>query len=299
MSGRYLIRGVGLLAALAVVAGCGQGGKISAVVNGQAITSGDLDQRMAKLSPSSRAALGNDRRRLLDELITETLLIQEARRRGLEQDIEVRQLIKEARRQILVGRLLEVVRTQMPVEVSDQEIKQFYEQHHEELAEPESFRASHILLETEEAAKKALERVKGGEAFAKVAQELSDDPSKAKGGDIGFFTKEEIIPEFIAACERLKPGEMSGVVKTPLGYHVILLTDHRDARKLPFDEVQDQIRRRLAAQRQQRQVEAFVQSLRSRAQVAVHEPGGRAPSPSPASSGPPDPSSPQQSKPGN
>ncbi len=259
------------LCLLGFASGCGSGNKVVAVVNGQVITAKELDRRMSRLNPSARAAIGNDRRRLVEEMVMETVLTQEARRRGLDNDAEVRLLINEARRQIMLGRLLEVIRQEGQTKVSDEEIAKFYEKNKDKIIEPETFRASHILVEGEEAAKKALARVNGGEAFSKVAEEVSTDPTKSKGGDLGYFTKGQLIPEFEAACEKLKPGEISPIVKSPLGYHLILLTERRPSRSLSLDEVREQIRRQLIAQQQQQKVGTFVQQVRSKAQVKIHE----------------------------
>ena len=261
------------LAAL-LFSGCGSQGKVAAVVNGQVITEQELDFRMARLNPSYRAALGNDRRRLLEEMVMESVLLQEARRRQLDRDGEVQRLMKEAQRQILLGRLLEILRESQPVQVTEQEIAQAYQENTKSFLEPETFRASHILVANEEGAKKALEKVKGGQPFAKAAEELSMDTTKTRGGDVGVFTKGQLIPEFEAACAVLQPGQLSGVVKTPLGYHVILLTEHKVERQRPLEEVKEQIRSKLAAQRQQRLVESTVQQLRAKAQVRYHLPVG-------------------------
>lgn len=276
---------------LFTLAGCGSGGRIAAVVNGQVITDQEVQARMSRLNPSYRAALGSDPRRLLEEMVTETLLIQEARRRGLDRDPEVQRLLREASRQVLMGRLIEVVRGGQDAQVTDEEVAQFYSLNQTSFVEPETFRASHLLIDSEEAAKKALTRLKGGEPFAKVAEELSLDSTRTKGGDIGTFTKGQLIPEFEAACEKLKPGELSGVVKSPLGFHVILLAERKPPRQKSLEEVQETIRPQLAAQRRQRGVEAFVQDLRAKAQVQIRE-SAAAPSPPPssqASSQPPTP----------
>lgn len=256
-----------LLGVALSLAGCGKQNKIAAVVNGQVITGQEVDERMNRLSPSYRAALKNDSQRLLEDMVMETLLVQEARRRGLDRDAEVQRLVAEARRQILVSRLLEMTRQNQPVEVTDQEVAQFYQGNKKNFEEPETMRASHILVDSEEAAKKALERVKNGEPFAKVAQELSADSTKNQGGDIGIFSRGQLIPEFEEACKSLRPGEMSGVVKTSLGYHVILLTDRKTAYTRPLEEAKEPIRQRLIAQRQQRHMETFVQELKAKAQI--------------------------------
>lgn len=268
-------RGTPLIASilLAVVAlsGCGSGGKVVAVVNGQVITVKDLDDRMSGMNPATRQALGNSRGRVLEQMVMEALLLQEARRRGLENDKEVKNLLREARRQILFGRLVEVLRAEKPVEVPEEEVARYYEENRSNFAQPDSTRASHILTNDEETAKKALARVKAGEPFAKVAEELSADPSRANGGDIGFFAKGQVIPEFEEACRKLKPGEVSDVVKSSLGYHVIQVTEKREARERTLDEVKDRIRRALEQRQQQQHLEQVVQGLRSKAQVLVRD----------------------------
>lgn len=260
-----------IVTAAVALAGCGSGGKVAAVVNSQVITVRELDERMAGMTPAVRQAVGNSRGRVLEQMVMETLLLQEARRRGLERDKQVQQLLREARRQVLFGRLVEVLRGEQTVGVPEEEIAKFYEENRSDFAQPASARASHILVNDEEAAEKALSRVKGGEPFAKVAQEVSVDPSRSNGGDIGFFSKGQVIPEFEEACRKLKPGEVSGVVKSTLGYHIILLTEKREARERPLEEVRDRIRRGLEQQQRQRHLEQVVQGLRSKAQIVVRD----------------------------
>lgn len=250
----------------------GSGGKIAAVVNGEVITTEQVDERMNRLNPSARAAIKNDPKRLLQEMITEAVLLQEARRRGLERDREVRGMFKEAKRQVLLGRLLEVVRESATVEVTPEEVSQFYQENEKRFVEPETFRASHILVTDEALARKALERVKNGESFSKVAGELSLDPSKNRGGDIGFFTKGQLFPEFEAACEELKPGDLSPVVKTSVGYHLILLTERKASRQILLEEARDQIRSKIAAAKKQQSLENSVQGIRQKAQIQIRPP---------------------------
>lgn len=244
---------------------------MAAVVNGQVITAKEVDDRLSGMSRVTQEALGGSRGRVLEQMIMEALLLQEARRRGLENDKEVKQLIREAHRQILFGRLVEVLRSEKPVQVPEEEIAKYYEEHRADFAQPDSIRASHILTADEESAKKALARIKAGEPFAKVAEEMSTDPSRANGGDIGFFAKGQVIPEFEEACKRLKPGEVSDVVKSSLGWHVIQVTEKREARERALDEVKDRIARALEQKQRQKNLEQVVQGLRSKAQVVVRE----------------------------
>jgi peptidyl-prolyl cis-trans isomerase C len=102
--------------------------------------------------------------------------------------------------------------------------------------------ARHILLPTEEEAKKALARVKAGEDFAKVATELSKDPG-SEGGDLGWFTKDKMVPEFADAAFKMEPGQISDPVKSQFGWHIIKLEEKRMKTFPPFEQVKDQAAR--------------------------------------------------------
>lgn len=268
---------------LAAVSGCGSDGKVAAVVNGGVITVKEVNDRLAGMNPSAQSLFVDRKGRLLDQMITEEVLLQEAGRRNLARDVEVRRLVKEAEKQILVGKLLDNLRRERQPSISESQTAQFYEAHPEDFKQPESWRVSHILVTEETAAKKALERIKGGETFAQVAGELSIDPSKSRGGDIGFFSKGQVIPEFEEAVLKLKTGEMSGVVKTSLGWHVIQLTEHKGAHQRPLEEVRDQIRQVLQNQQGQQTVQAAIQDLRSKARIKIRENFEPVPSQKPAS----------------
>jgi peptidyl-prolyl cis-trans isomerase C len=260
-----------LILFLIFASGCGSGGKVAAVVNGRVITTKELDDRVAGLGVSGRSLAADQKDRLLDQLVVESVLLQEANRRGVARDAEVRKMLREAERQILIGRLLEMLRKEKEAPVTEAQVAQFYEANRDNFKQPDSYRVSHILAADAETAKKGLERVKGGEPFAKVAEELSIDPSKSRGGDIGFFSKGQVIPEFEEAAMKLKVGEISGVVQTPLGYHIILLSEKKPAHQKPLEEVKDQIHQGLQGQQGQQAVQSVIQELRSKAQIKIKE----------------------------
>jgi peptidyl-prolyl cis-trans isomerase C len=131
----------------------------------------------------------------------------------------------------------------------------------------EEAHASHILVETEDEAKAVLKRVKGGEDFAKVATEVSKDPG-SQGGDLGWFTKDRMVPEFADAAFKLKKGEISEPVKSQFGWHIIKLEDKRTKEFPPYDQVKDQIANYVA---QKAQTE-LVMDLRKGAKIERTEP---------------------------
>lgn len=152
-------------------------------------------------------------------------------------------------------------------------------------AEPEAeVRARHILVETEDEAKKAYARVKGGEDFAAVAGDLTKDPgSKASGGDLGFFTRDRMVAPFAEAAFKLEPGQISEPVKSPFGWHVIKVEERRNKPAPPFEQVKDQIEAYLTRKAQQ----DVVLRLRSNAKIerldaAAPAPGTPAPPAAPA-----------------
>ena len=165
-------------------------------------------------------------------------------------------------------------------DVTDDEAKGFYESHPEAFKAPEMIRASHILVltpegstpavvaEKEKTINAAAARIAKGEDFAKVAKEVSEDPgTKEKGGDLDFFPKQAMVPEFSDAAFALKPGEVSKVVKSKYGFHIIKQTDRKDARVIPFDEAKPKLLAYLGTQKKQQVVQAFLKDLVAKADV--------------------------------
>src|SRR4029450_5651220 len=113
-----------------------------------------------------------------------------------------------------------------------------------------------------------LARARAREDFATLAKESSEDPGSApKGGDLGTFGRGQMVPAFEQAAFALKPGEVSGIVETPFGFHIIKVTERIPARKLPFAEVKDRLKLEMVQQKRQRAQQSFVNSLRAKAQI--------------------------------
>jgi peptidyl-prolyl cis-trans isomerase C len=148
--------------------------------------------------------------------------------------------------------------------VTPEAARKLYDETVKALAPEEEVRARHILVETEDDAKTAHARVKGGEDFAKVAGELSKDPgSKGEGGDLGFFAKDRMVEAFAEAAFKLAPGEVSDPVKTQFGFHVIKVEEKRTKPLPTFDETKEQIDTYLGRKAQQ----DLILSLRQKAKV--------------------------------
>ncbi|HEX8312073.1 MAG TPA: peptidylprolyl isomerase [Chthoniobacteraceae bacterium] len=171
------------------------------------------------------------------------------------------------------------------VEVTDAEAEEFYKANQDKFKAPERVRASHILIavpadakpeavvEKEKAAQAIAARVKKGEDFAKLAQELSEDPSaKQNSGDLDFFGKEQMVPEFSEAAWKMKKGDISDPVRSQFGYHIIKVTDRKDPETVDLAKAKPQLMAYLQQQKKQVEVEKLVKGIRAGAEVKVNLP---------------------------
>ena len=231
------------------------------------------------------AEVGAEYDRLKQKYGSEDKMRAEALRNGQSLD-----KVKESLRNNLQARKWIDSQIGSQVDVSEADAQSFYDKNPEKFNVPETVRASHILIavpkdaSAEVAAKKqkdaeaALARVKGGEAFDKVAMEVSDDPgSKVKGGDLDFFPRERMVPEFADAAFKLKKDEISGLVKTQFGYHIIKATDRKEARSVPFPEVKGKLMAFLSNQKRQNAVQTLLADIRQKADVKIYLPPASAP----------------------
>jgi len=245
----------------------------------------------------------------LDQLVVYTLLSQECQTRQIKADpTEIDQRVQQLRGQfpneqafakalkdrgmtldnlkrdaqvdLSVNKLMDAEMATQPA-VTDQEAKDFYDKNPDRFKQGEAVRASHILIRVNQdadaaARKKAkaeidalLKQVRAGGDFAKLAQEHSQDGSAAQGGDLNFFTKGQMVPAFDQVAFSLKPGQVSDVVQTQFGYHIIKVTEHKPARTVPFEEASGQIKQFLTQQHQQQHADEFIAALKKKSKIEV------------------------------
>ena len=174
--------------------------------------------------------------------------------------------------------LVDVDQVRRQVTVPEPEIEAFYKQNQSQYSTPEQVRASHILLKIEgkdEAAVRAqaeemLKRVKAGEDFAALAKQYSeDDTNKANGGDLDYFGRGSMVPEFEQAAFAMKPGDISDLVKTSFGFHIIKVVDRRDATTRPLSELRTEIEDQLKFQKAQLQAEQTAKAAETQIKTAA------------------------------
>ncbi len=262
----------------------GQGDPAVATVNGEKIAKSELYEAMYNQVGKS----------VLDDLITRRLIAQEAKKLGLtvtEADIdeEIQRIIDEnfmgmedQFEQLLeqYGLTMESVRNDARVklmarkiaetqlEISDEELKEYFADNQEKFNIPAEVKARHILVKTEEEALEVIDLLNGGADFAELAKERSEDPgSKDQGGELGFFKPGEMQQEFEDAAFSMEIGEISEPVESWYGFHVIEVLEKKSGREVTFDEVKDQVYEEMAEEKIYKLIQDLIGRLRAEANI--------------------------------
>lgn len=234
---------------------------VLATVNGTPIKSSDLDIYMASKGP--KAAAGTNPDALLEEVVNRELLKQEAVKKGIDKDENFVKAMELQRTNLLVNGLLSD--TIAAVDLSDDALKKEYDEQIKN-ADLNEYKASHILLKTEDEAKAVIKQLKDGADFAALAKEKSTGPSGPNGGDLGWFQAGSMVPEFAKAVEKMKVGSVSkSPVKTDFGWHVIKLEDKRKIDPPSFEESKNGLKNILA----NKAVQSYIIKLRDQAKIEV------------------------------
>lgn len=170
------------------------------------------------------------------------------------------------------------------ISVSENKLKTYYDDHPDEFTLPEQVMAGHILVKVDENADEATKaearkkieniqtKIKNGEDFAKLASENSDCPSSAKGGDLGYFSRGQMVKPFEDAAFSLQPGEVSDIVETRFGYHLIKLVEKKPAGARSFEEAKDGLQDKLRQESINEAVQSYIESLKEKGKIEVPQP---------------------------
>jgi len=226
----------------------------------------DLDAQAQTQIAQAKLQLGGDEgfNKALEEMGMSRAEYEKRLREGLVAQAAIKQLVEDK------------------VKISDAESKKFYDENRSKFLTPERVRASHILIllpadaTAEVKAQKmtlikaAQSLVKGGDKFEDVARKFSEDPGSAtQGGDLSYFTRDRMVKEFADAAFTLKTNQVSDVVTTQFGYHLIKVTDHKPAGERPYVEAKEDIDRFLKNQKGQEVVQDYVEGLRAKAKIEI------------------------------
>ena len=261
------------IAFLAMLAGCAKSAddKVIAHVGNKVISLREVNDRIAKLPAYYKTTVSRNKKRFLDDLIVEEMFYEEAVRDGLYRDRETQDVIKEARKKIIIARLIKK-EVEDKIKIGEGEIKAYYEEHKDEFKAPPMWRASHILVATQQEADEVLNGVNAlGWNFEEIAKARSQDATASRGGDIGFFRKGQLVPEFEEACLKMNAGDPCQIVKTQFGYHVIKLTDTRPARTEEYDQVKGAIEDHLKRLKRKDLFNKLIDDLKDKYKVRIDE----------------------------
>lgn len=276
--------------------------KIVATVNANEITETELNEIAAAYQQQTMKpeVSEEEKKMLLESLIDNKLLQVEAAERNLEvtdellnqqlsyfyqqyggeenlkallekQGVDLNDIIENMKVD-LQGQLAAKAEIDEKLNLTDEDLQAFYDANKESIKIDETFRASHILVKTEEEgakekAENLLAELNNGADFAELAKENSACPSGQSGGDLNFFGKGQMVPEFETAVIDLDVDQISGLVETQFGFHIIKKTDHQEARVLTFEEAKNQIKDVVSKEKSQAIMKEFITSLRGKYEI--------------------------------
>lgn len=247
-------------------------GKVLAEVNGGSITTGDFERELKNLPEylKSMADTPQGRKEMLETMVIRELILQQATKDGLDKGPEMEEKLQDLKKRLVVESFLKK-KVETESKVTDDDLKKFYTQNQDKFKAGEQVKASHILLKTEKEAKEILAKIKAGENFEELAKSNSVDSSASKGGDLGWFGKGSMVPAFEKAALALKEGQVSDVVKSDFGYHIIKLTGKRAAGIRPLEEVKDQIKGAIMPGKQQEVFQKIKEELKQAAKITIKD----------------------------
>lgn len=243
--------------------------KVLALVNGREITEFDLAQTARRFPRERQGYLNTEqgRKDLLEQIISFELMYNYALEEDMDEERDYLYQVENAKKEILtqyaISKVLSVV------DVSDAEVKGYYEENMSSFIQEESVRARHILVDNLEDAEKIAKEIKEGMTFEEAANQYSNCPSKEQGGDLGTFTKGRMVPEFEKAAFEIEVGVVSEPVQTQFGYHLIKIEEKNSANVMPLSEVAPKIKNELLQMKQSEKFLGLTSELKNKFDVVI------------------------------
>jgi peptidyl-prolyl cis-trans isomerase C len=266
-----------MILALAILPGCAGDkapeGTVLATVNNENISQDDILKQMKRIPEWARPQLqdAEGKSKFLDEMIKRELIYQEAARMKLNNDEEFKAQVKEFEKMTLVQLILKK-EVDEKVKLDKEEAKKFFDQNADKLTVGTKIKASHILVETEKEANDIIDKINKGKGFADLARSLSKDSVSAKkGGDLGYFGRGQMVPEFESAALSLKPGEVSKPVRTRFGFHIIKLIEIKKGEPAKFEESKEAITRQITMEKRKKLFDKFIDRLKAGAKITQND----------------------------
>ena len=264
------------LVSILMLSGCSKSGdnEVLVKVGRKSISALDLESRIATLPKEARAQFESQEARvlLLEQMVREELLYQEALDRDLNSSDRYKTALESAKKELLIEALIrENVDEKLP-DFTESDAMAYFNEHPEQFEAVVKRHVSHILVKDEQAAQAVLGELNAGSSFEELAKKHSlDTANRDNGGQVGWVTKDQVVPEFSKALFELeKEGAVSAVVKTDFGYHIIRYNAERIQPRLDFEQVKGQIIQLLGNTEKQKLFDDLVKSAQDKIKV-VHK----------------------------
>lgn len=245
--------------------------KVLAVVNGVEIKESDLQNALMRVPANQRSYYASEmgKNQLLEQMISFELIYNSAKENEEEKEeaflAQMEMIKKDALIQYSVQKMLS------GIQISEEEIKEFYEGNKEQFKSPESVTAKHILVDTEDEAKKIAKEISEGLAFEEAATKYSKCPSKQQGGSLGNFSRGQMVPEFEEVAFSIEKGIVSEPVKTQFGYHLVKVEEKTESHIKELNEVKEFIKNKLLQDKQSEKYLKNIEALKSKYDVKLNK----------------------------
>lgn len=262
-----------LIVIAVLFAGCGKlkdNTPVLAKSGGFTVTENEFVAKVKGLPRELQSVIMKRRKDFVEQILDEKFLAREAEKRGIAEQTEVKELIEQARKKIIIAKLVET-EIDKKIDLSNDEAEKFYEAHKEEFMTPMLLRASHILVNGEQEANAIKAQLNAGADFEELARTKSLDSTAIRGGDLGFFQKGQLIPEFEEVAFGMKKGEISPVFKTQFGYHIIKLTDRAEPSQRDLRSVKGSLEKQIVNDKRSKAYREFVTKLKGNAKIEIND----------------------------
>jgi len=244
--------------------------KVLAVVGGREITQKDVDVLLKSLHPQTASHFQSEEgiKNLVKELVNQELFYLDAVENGLDKDEACQKDIERAKSNVIKQHALNKLLN--GIVVTEDEIAAYYTANKSRFVTSPSVKASHILVDDLQKAQEIAEELKSGLSFEEAAKKYSTCPSADNGGDLGYFSKGRMVPEFEKVAFETECGQISEPFDSPFGFHILKVYDRKEGTQLSLEEVRDQITNELLACKQQQAYEDKVEMLKGKYDIKIN-----------------------------
>ncbi|WP_422485320.1 peptidylprolyl isomerase [Gudongella sp. DL1XJH-153] len=244
--------------------------QLVAVVNGKEISREEVLKFLNDMGPQVAMQFQSPEgiKRVIEEMVNQELLYLDALEQNMEEEAEFKETFEATKKNLLKGYAFN--KLVADIDAEEEEMKEFFQENKNVFGQPETLKASHILVEDEDKAKEVIQELNDGLNFEEAAANYSSCPSKEAGGTLGEFGRGQMVPEFEDAAFNMEVGTISEPVKTQFGYHIIRVDAKNEAEEPAFEEVKEQVQQQVLARKQEAKYQEKISGLKVKYPVEIY-----------------------------